>query len=141
MVRIAGLMALALVAAAAAVQSQPAGAAPEPPYWFFEATLTDGQTLQGYAPDGLIPFQAVTPAGREVTVDITPPPDYSGIRWAFVVSRDAERPVYVVRATGWTGELQRIGPELKLGQVTLQADRLRQLRMQYVRPRPQSQQR
>ena len=91
-----------------------AACAAAPGHFYIEATLRDGQTVAGWLPAKRGTFEAVTVQGRTVRVRFGKLPSYVKRTWSQHIAWDEARGVFVVRASGWTGELKRIWEKLEL---------------------------
>ena len=104
--------------AALAVFAMAVGASPRktpvPPYWHYEADLRDGRRISGHAPPRDIPFEATVAGGRVVKLKFTRPPSHAKAQWAWRVTWEKGRNVYVCRSAGWTGEFTKLWDKLAL---------------------------
>jgi len=130
-------------AAAMAATAEPAAKSkpPPPPYFQVQTTLRDGKEVSCYAPVETITFNAVTPDGRTVKVDLPPQPDWSNARTICTIDFDEARKVYVVRYVSWTGELKSLWDTLTVGRkgekLTIKGEQVRSFRLHHVKaPKP-----
>ena len=137
------------------------GRTPVPPYFYFEADLTDGRTVTGTAGPKDIPFEATAADGKTVKINMGSPGG-DDPKWAWTIEWQPARKLHVIRCMGWTGEVVKIWDTLELApaetvvlpaggpaggsekaaaglaepataKVVLKGDQIKQFRMRYVK--------
>lgn len=100
-------------AAPPALPGAAAGRTPVPPYFYFEADLTDARTVTGTAGPKDIPFEATVADGKTVKINMGSPGG-DDPKWAWTIDWQPARKFYVIRCMGWTGEVTKIWDTLEL---------------------------
>ena len=109
------------------------------PHFYLEATLRDGKEVKGTLQPENAKYEGETPDGKKVQLKLEKLPDYAKRKWDMNIKYDEKRELFVVKASGWTGDLKKIWDSFELdaveggGKVTLKGADVQEVNVRYVK--------